>query len=198
VDRPKVSGVVLAAGPSRRFGDSPPKQLLRIGGVPLVRRIVERAAASRLREVLVVVGKAADEVVTSCAGLQVEFVRNPRYAQGQSLSVKLGLAAIDPTSRGAMFIPVDQPGLSVELLDSMIERYLETGGPIVVPTYAGQRGAPVIFDRSLFEELGKIEGDTGGRQLFARHAAGIVELPLDSELALRDLDTMEDLEELDV
>lgn len=191
-----VSGVVLAAGPSRRFGDRPPKQLVPIDGEPMVRRLVGRAAQSKLTEVIVVVGKAANEVEKCCQGLDVRMVRNRRFAEGQSSSVKLGLAAVDPTAAAVMFIPADQPELTVEVIDSILDCYSRTGGRIVVPTYRGRRGAPVLFDHALFGELAEIEGDVGGRQLFSSHGDEIVELPLASGAALRDLDTPDDLQRL--
>lgn len=191
-----VSGVVLAAGSSRRFGGRLPKQLIPIDGEPLVRRLVDRAAQSKLFEVIVIVGKAASEVERSCQGLDVRFVRNPRFAEGQSWSVKLGLAAVDPAAAAAMFIPADQPELTVGVIDSILDCYSRTGGRIVVPTHRGQRAAPVLFDRALFGELAEIEGDIGGRQLFASHGSEIVELPLTSDEPLRDLDTPDDLRRL--
>ena len=194
----KVSGVVLAAGPSRRFGDRPPKQLVTIDGEPLARRIAGRAVRSKLSEVLMVVGKAADVVERSCRDLEIRFVRNPDFEKGQSLSVRLGLQAIDPEAAAVMFIPVDQPELSTRLMDSLIDCYLRTSAPIVVPTYRGQRGAPVLFDRQLFAELTGIEGDAGGRQLFPRHESEIIELPLASGEPLRDLDTPADLRKSDL
>lgn len=191
-----VSGVVLAAGPSSRFGDRPPKQLIPIDGEPLVRRLVRRAVQSMLFEIIVVVGKAADEVERSLQGLDVRTVRNPHFAEGQSSSVRVGLAAVDPAADAAMFIPADQPELTVGVIDSILDSYCRTGGRIVVPTHRGQRAAPVLFDRALFGELAEIEGDVGGRQLFALHGSEIVELPLASGEPLRDLDTPDDLRRL--
>lgn len=191
-----ISGVVLAAGPSTRFGDRPPKQLLPVEGQPLVRLIAARALRSSLSEVLVVVGKAATEVKAACRDLEVVFVDNPQFAGGQSGSVRLGLAAVDSESAAAMFIPADQPGLTTAVIDSIADSYRHTGGRIVVPTCQGRRGAPVLFDRSLFGELSQIEGDAGGRQLFGLYESEIVEVPLTSSLPLEDLDTPDDLQEL--
>ena len=191
-----VSGVVLAAGPSRRFGDGPPKQLLPFDGEPLVRRMVGRVSQSKLSEVIVVVGKAAREVEGSCRGFDVQVIVNPDFEDGQSLSVKLGLAAVDPAADAAMFVPVDQPELTIDVLDAIFDCYCRTGGPIVVPCHRGKRGAPVLFDRNLFGELATIEGDAGGRQLFSSHEKDIVELPVASAAPLRDLDTLEDLQRL--
>lgn len=189
-----VSGVLLAAGPSRRFGGDLPKQLWPVGGEPLVARIARRAIASRLAEVIVVVGHQADRVSAALAGVPVRIVENPEHERGQAGSVKAGLGAADSAAAGVLFMPVDQPHLGVGLIDGLIELFEATGGPIVVPSCKGQRGAPVLFARSLFSELERIEGDAGGRQLFPRHSDGVVELPLEDGAPLLDLDCPEDLE----
>ncbi len=191
---PAVSGVVLAAGSSRRFGDQSIKQLVDIDGEPLVRRVVGRVLRSNLSEVIVVVGKAAGEVERACQDLEVRTVFNSRFEEGQSLSVRAGLAAIDSRADAVMFIPVDQPDLTPRVLDALIDTYERTRGPIVVPTHRGQRASPVLFDRSLFGELAGLEGDAGGRQLFPAHQGEIVEVPVSSAEPLRDLDTLQDLE----
>lgn len=192
----RIAGVVLAAGPSSRFGVDPPKQLQRLAGEPLVRRAVRRALASRLSGIVVVVGFRAAAVRASLRDLAVTVVENPDFATGLSSSVKAGLAAVDPAAAAAMFVPIDQPRLSTGLIDDLVGRYLETGGPIVVPSHAGVRGAPVIFDRRLFGELAQIEGDSGGRQLFARHRDEIVELVLANDQALQDIDSQDDWQRL--
>lgn len=190
----RVSGVILAAGPSRRFGSKPPKQLALIDGEPLVRRVVRQANHSRLSEVIVVVGMAASRVEETIEDLGARIVRNPRFAEGQSISVRAGLAAVDDSAAAAVFVPADQPRLSAAVIDALIDRYQQTGAPIVVPTHEGRRGAPVLIDRALFGELAAIEGDAGGRQIFPAHEESIVEVALTSGEPLRDLDTPEDLQ----
>ncbi len=183
-----VSGVVLAAGRSTRFAGPAPKQLALVEGEPLVRRTARRALASRLDEVIVVVGFAADEVRAALAGLLVRIVENPDFATGQSSSVRAGLAAVELGAGAAMFLPADQPRLTSETIDRILAAWEESGGPIVVPTFQGRRGAPVVFDRALFPELATIAGDEGGRQLFPRHEGEIVEVALPSAEPLSDLD----------
>lgn len=188
-----VSGVILAAGASRRFGTESPKQLVPIAGEPLIRRIVRRAISSRLREVIVVVGFAAPAVAEAIEDLSVSVVENPEYATGQASSVRVGLTAVAATADAAMFTPVDQPLLSASVIDALIACYTRTGGAIVLPKHGARRGAPVLFDRSLFGELAVIQGDAGGRQLFDKHPGEIIELPLASPDPLEDLDSFADL-----
>jgi molybdenum cofactor cytidylyltransferase len=191
-----VTGIVLAAGPSRRFRGNLPKQLVGFAGEPLVRRVVRQALASRLRQILVVVGHRSETLAAVLAGLAVGLVENPRYEEGQSSSVKASLERVEPEAEAALFIPCDQPFLTTELLDRLIIRFEETGGPIVAPVHEGQRGSPVLIARSLFSELESIRGDAGGRQIFFRHPDEIVEVPVEDPLLLRDIDTVEDYEEL--
>lgn len=189
---PFVSGIVLAAGQSTRFPGPPPKQLLPFGGEPLVHRICRRVLASRCREVILVVGHEAEAVRRAAQDLDLRVVENPRFRTGQSSSVKVGLRAVSPQASAALFIPVDQPFVGVPLLNRLIRAYEATGGPIVAPIFEGRRGAPVLFDRSLFAELLAVTGDEGGRQVLGRHPDELVTVAVKSNRPLLDIDTPED------
>lgn len=185
-----VSGVVLAAGLSTRFetGTNKPKQLYRIGGESLVRRTCRAALASALGEVVLVTGHAAGGVRSEVADLDLRAVHNPSFADGQSGSVRCGLGAVADVAEGAMFLPVDQPGLDAAVIDRLLGAF---GGPasIVVPTFRGRRGAPVTFGRDWFTRLEDLRGDEGARPLLRDLSARIAETELDSELPLVDIDT---------
>ena len=185
-----VSGVVLAAGLSTRFdeGADKPKQLYRIGGESLVRRTCRAALASALGEVILVTGHAAESVRSEVADLGLRAVHNASYADGQSGSVRCSLAAVGDDAEGAMFLPVDQPGLDATVIDRLLAVF---DGPdsIVVPTFRGRRGAPVTFGRDWFGRLEGLQGDEGARPLLHELAARVQELELDSELPLIDIDT---------
>ena len=199
-----VSGVVLAAGLSTRFesacgedarvpgknvaGATRPKQLHRIGGETLVRRTCRAALASGLAEVILVTGHAKREVQAEVADLDLLLTHNPAYRDGQSGSVRCGLARVSDRAEGAMFLPVDQPGLGAAVIDRLLGGF---DGPtsIVVPTYRGRRGAPVTFGRSWFVHLKHLRGDEGARPLLREHAAHVVEVELETELPLVDIDT---------
>ncbi len=187
-----VAGVVLAAGLSTRFeagADSArPKQLLRIGGESLVRRVCRAALASALVEVILVTGHASRQVRSEIADLDLRTVRNPAYADGQSGSVRCGLAAVPQDAEGAMFLPVDQPGLDAAVIDRLLAAF-DTTGSIVVPTFRGRRGAPVTFGRDWFARLDGLQGDEGARPLLRELAAHVHEVELRSGRPLVDIDT---------
>ncbi len=191
----RVAAVVLAAGGSRRFGQ--PKQLLDWGGQPMIAHVVDRVLESRgpeagVDEVVVVVGYAADAVREAVRDRPVKIVVNPDWEQGQSTSVQAGLKALGPEMGAALFVLADQPGLTPPIVNRILQRYRETLAPIVLPTYKSQRGNPVLFDRSLFDELMAIEGDQGGRSLIAQHP--VEQVDVDDAAVLQDIDTVADYE----
>ena len=195
--RSTVAGIVLAAGASTRLAGDVPKQLLELGGEPLVRRTVRAAVTSRLLEVVVVLGHEARQVKAVLDGLDVRIVENPQFRNGQSTSVRAGLAAIDPRATAALFVPADQALLSSLLIDRLTEAHEASGKAIALPTFQGRRGAPVLFGRSLFGELEQLEGDTGGRALLPRFGDRIAEVAVEAPLELADVDTLEDLRRLE-
>ena len=199
-----VSGVVLAAGLSTRFesacgedaripgknvaGATRPKQLYRIGGETLVRRTCRAALAAGLTEVILVTGHAEREVKEEVADLDLLLAHNPAYRNGQSGSVRCGIARVSDRAEGAMFLPVDQPGLEAAVIDRLLDAF---DGPasIVVPTYRGRRGAPVTFGHSWFGHLDRLRGDEGARPLLQELAPHVIEVDLETELPLVDIDT---------
>lgn len=185
---PLVTGVILAAGRSSRFSGARPKQLHRVEGQPLVARTARTALASRLRQIVVVAGHYGAEVGAALAGLAIEVVENPDFAEGQSTSVHAGLSRVEADAEAAMFIPCDLPHLDADTIDRLIATYAESRGPIVVPVFERTRRAPVLIDRSLFAEIETITGDEGARQIFALHEAKIVEVGFASDAPFRDLD----------
>ena len=190
-DRP--AGTDAAAGMGRRAGTdrgaaAQPKQLYRIGGESLVRRVCRAALASRLTEVVLVTGHARRRVRAEVADLDLRAVHNPDYEQGQSGSVRAGLAAVSDRAEGAMFLPADQPGLDAAVIDRLLGAFR---GPasIVAPAFRGRRGAPVTFGRRWFGEIERLRGDRGARPLLDRLDGQVDEIELDSALPLRDIDT---------
>jgi molybdenum cofactor cytidylyltransferase len=162
-----IAGVVLAAGTSRRFGSQ--KLLASVDGIPLVRRSVARLLDASLDEIVVVLGSDAPAVGAALAGLSVRTTTNAAYAAGMSTSLRVGLDALRPATEAAVVALADQLGVGADIVDRLIERYRAVGSPIVAPLYrGGVRGNPVLFDRSLFEELRAVTGDEGGRSVVAR------------------------------
>lgn len=166
-----VAGVVLAAGMSRRMGR--PKQLLDLHGKPVVSHVVERALASGLDSVLVVLGHEAERVRDALTLYAVETVTNPAFADGQSTSLVAGVRAVPPETDAIVVLLGDQPGIEPDVIDQAIAARREQSASIVMAAYGEQRSHPVLFGRERFSELMELQGDAGGRDIIRRHQADV-------------------------
>jgi molybdenum cofactor cytidylyltransferase len=189
----EIAALVLAAGRSSRMG-GPNKLLAEIGGRPLVRIAVEQALASRARPVVVVTGHQRDRVEAALAGLPVEFVHNPRFADGLGTSLRAGIAALPARVDGVIVCLGDMPQVDAALIDRLTGALdPDKGALIAVPTIDGKRGNPVVWSRRFFNELMAVEGDIGARHLIVRYSEAVAEVPLTGTAALTDVDTPEAL-----
>ena len=185
-----IAAVVLAAGLSSRMGRQ--KLLLPMaGGQPLIRLAVERLLAAGLDDVVVVLGRDAEAVGAALAGLPVRTAVNPRYAEGQSTSLRVGIEALAPSTEAAVIALADQPLPDPALVARLVAAFRASGRPIAVPRYADGRGNPVLFAAALFEELRAVTGDRGGRAVVAADPSRVTEVPVDAPMPL-DVDTWAD------
>jgi molybdenum cofactor cytidylyltransferase len=189
----RVAAVVLAAGRSTRMG-GPNKLLADIARRPLVRIAAEEALASRAKPVIVVTGHQREQVETALADLPVQFVHNPDFADGLGTSVRAGIAAVPADADGAIVCLGDMPQVDAGLIDRLIAAFdPDQGALVVMPTFEGRRGNPVLWSRRFFPDLTAIEGDVGARHLIGRYSEAVVEVPLAGKAALVDVDTPEAL-----
>ena len=189
-----IAALVLAAGVSSRMGQQ--KLLLPVDETkPLVRLSVERVLAAAPDDAVVVLGRDAEAVRAAVAGLPVRTVVNPRYAEGQSTSLRAGLDALLPGTDAVVIALGDQPLSDPGLIQRLIEVFRERGKPIVVPRYRDGRGNPVLFAASVFDELRAVTGDQGGRGVVARDPSRLAEVPVDAPMP-PDVDTWADYEAL--
>jgi molybdenum cofactor cytidylyltransferase len=171
--------ILLAAGGSSRLGQ--PKQLLRIGGESLLRRAARVLAASSARPIAVVLGAEREACAAELAGLPVEPVFNPAWAEGIASSIRAGLAAVrrsEPEVEAVLIALCDQPLLTVEIVEALLAApRAATGGQAVACAYRGILGVPARFAATLFAELAGLTGDRGARQIIARHASEADAIP---------------------
>ncbi|HET6234745.1 MAG TPA: molybdopterin-binding/glycosyltransferase family 2 protein [Acetobacteraceae bacterium] len=191
---PSIAAVVLAAGRSRRM--APHNKLLVPDrtGKPMIARVVDNVLSSGARPVLVVLGHMAEEVEQILAGRPVRFVPAPDYAEGLSASLKAGIAAVPPESAAAIVCLGDMPLVTGRMIDRLLAAYDATEGRrIVLPTFRGKQGNPMLWDRSFFPEILGITGDSGARFLLAKHLESVAEVEMADDAVLRDFDTTESL-----
>lgn len=185
------AGVVLAAGASRRMGRA--KQLLPVAGRPLLEGVVASACASRLDEVLVVVGARADEILAAVDLGRARALLNPDHAAGMSTSLRAGLAALGPNVERAVVILGDQPAISAELLDELLDLQDRSGLPAAALSFDGLLHPPVVLRRELWGDLAALEGDVGCRAVIRARPELVAAVPVPGGLRHPvDVDTPED------
>ncbi len=187
----RVAAVILAAGGSTRMrGET--KQLLAWGDTTFVGNAARVARQARVAEIVVVTGHRADEVARALGDADARLAFNPDWASGRASSVRAGIRALRENCDAALFINADQPFLTPEILNQMIARYAATRAPIIVPTFDGQTGSPVLFARSMFDELAALTGDVGGKTLLEKYRAQTERVAIADARGALDLDTPEE------
>jgi molybdenum cofactor cytidylyltransferase len=169
------------------------KMLLELDGESILSRAAGRAIGAGLDPVVVVLGHDADRARDALAGLRCQPVVNPDYARGVNASLRAGIAALPAGAGAAVVILADMPFVTARMIETLVERYRESTAPLVVSDYAGVNAPPILYDRSLFGELGAIEGEGCGKQVVKRHRSEAVSVPWPAE-ALADVDFPEDYE----
>ncbi|MFD1644576.1 nucleotidyltransferase family protein [Haloarchaeobius litoreus] len=195
-DRPVV-GILLAAGTGSRFDDEQ-KLLADLDGEPLVRHAARTLLDADLDGVVAVLGHERERVAAALPP-EVDTVHNPDYVEGQATTVSRGArAAAERGATAAVFALGDMPCVAPGTVDALVAAYRSrdpgTDADIVVPTYDGRRGNPVLFGAAHFAALQDVSGDTGGRALFDVHP--VERVAVDDPGIHRDVDTEADLREL--
>ena len=173
-----ISGLILGAGASQRLG--PPKQLLPFRGTTMLGWVVDQAQrAAGLDEIVVVLGRAADQVRERVDFGAARVVENPVFTDGCASSYRAGLAALNPESEAIVIILGDQPGIAPEIIDRLASEWRRNEPPIALCSYQGRKGHPMIFARSMFDQLVELHGDKAAWKLVDANAALVQEVHFD-------------------
>ena len=194
---PTIAAVVLAAGRSRRMAPHNKLLVTDKAGKPMIARVVDNILSSNARPVLVVIGHQSEQVQHALGGRPVRYVHAADYAEGLSASLKAGIAAVPPECAAALICLGDMPLVNGRMIDRLLASYdPDEGRLIVLPTFRGKQGNPMLWDRRFFPEIMQISGDSGARHLLARHLEAVAEVEMADDAVLRDFDTTESLETL--
>lgn len=184
---------IIAAGASKRFGS--PKQLAIYNNKTFIENVIDIAQRINFSEVSVVLGANNELILPIIAHYPIQIIINQDWESGQATSVresvkKLTLNKID----GIIFLMVDQPQIPVELIENIIHKFAYEKNDVIVHSYNDQNRHPILFSKSTFSDLLRIDGEKGGRQLFEKYKPAKIQI-LDP-LYAADVDRVEDLEKL--
>jgi CTP:molybdopterin cytidylyltransferase MocA len=206
-----IAALILAAGESTRMGQ--PKQLLPWGGTTLVAWQVAQMREAGADEVVVVLGHRAEEIRAALPP-DAHAVVNEAYREGRATSLRAGAEAlaldINGSAGGAgagsgrstsdrveaiLILSVDQPR-PAWLSRRLIERWRETGAPIVSPRFTGGGyGHPILIAAALLPELREVSEETLGlRAVILQHASEAASIEVTNRAIDVDLNTPSDYE----
>jgi molybdenum cofactor cytidylyltransferase len=183
-----VTGIIMASGFSNRMEKN--KLLLEIDGTKVIERVIRACKESLLDDIILIY--RLDEVRDIGERYGVRCIFNPNAHEGQSAAVKLGVKNSDSNS-SYMFLVGDQPFINHELIDLLIGEHNMDTKYIVVPYFNDKFGMPIIFPPKYREDLLKVKGDKGGREIIKNNADFVKRIDFEDELVGIDIDTMEDL-----
>ena len=191
---PTIAAIVMAAGRSRRMAPHNKLLVTDKAGKPMIARVVDNVLSSNARPILVVTGHQHEHIEHALAGRPVRYVHAAEFAKGLAESLKAGIAAVPPECAGAIVCLGDMPLVTGRMIDRLLSIYdPEERRSIVLPTFRGKQGNPMIWDRAFFAEILGITGDSGARFLVGKHAEVVAELEMADDAVLRDFDTTESL-----
>lgn len=178
-----TSAIVLAAGASSRMGR--PKALLDVGGRPAVERVVATLRDGGAADVVVVVGRHADEIRGGAELRGVRVVDNPDWARGRTSSVQRGIAALAPGAEWTLLALVDMPLVRADTVRALLSARRDDADA-VVPTHGGRRGHPILLRRTLFARIAELGPDEPLHVVI--RAASRAEVPVEDPGVLVDFD----------
>ena len=184
-----IAAVILSAGESSRMGR--PKALLPIDGQTFIEKIVGALRQAGLQNIIVILGHDAEAMRQKIAHLPVTILVNPDYSKGQLSSLRVAIRHLLANERcsGLLVHLVDHPYIDAALVNLLIERFEDSGKLIAVPRFHGKRGHPVIFARSLFDELLNAPEDQGAKAVVNAHRDETLEIETEDEGITLDIDT---------
>jgi molybdenum cofactor cytidylyltransferase len=182
--------IILAAGESKRMGF--PKMLLLFDGITMLEKVVGNIKDSVVDHTLVVLG-AEKEVLTKLVSKSSgRYCFNDNYKQGMLSSVKCGFRNLPPDFEAVLVFQGDQPFISPEVINRVIQSYRSAGKGIVIPVCNGRRGHPLLIDHKYRNEIERLNDKEGLRILSRQFSEDVLEVETDDPGILRDFDTYDE------
>ncbi|MEX0582127.1 MAG: molybdopterin-binding/glycosyltransferase family 2 protein, partial [Sneathiella sp.] len=184
-----IAVLILAAGQSRRMG-AENKLFAEIDGKPMLRHTAEQALKSKAIHVYGVTGYEKERVAALFDELGIKSFHNPDYNEGLSSSLKTGFRALADQYDGLLICLGDMPLVTSDLFNALIDAFdVEEGRSIIVPTFQGKRGNPVLIASSFKSDILAITGDIGAKSLIAENESLVFNVDAEKDSIFTDIDT---------
>jgi molybdenum cofactor cytidylyltransferase len=169
---------------------------LPIEGVPLLRRSLKIVLASNIDEVVVVLGHDHKSTRALVDDLPLQLVYNQVHSSGQMTSVHRGLISLENSYDGVLIALGDQPALSVADINYLIDAYQNrSSGEVVVPTFKGERGNPIIISENCRADILAGTRNLGCRKFIENNPELVCRVEMSNPGVVTDLDTPQEYED---
>jgi len=189
-----ISAILLAAGQSKRM-DGENKLTKEIQGVPLIKHSVKNILASSVGELIIVLGYQK-EIIEKLIDKnnKIKFVFNKDFESGMASSIKAGLNHLSNNTEAFFICLGDMPMVGHDIYNQLIKS--KGNKEIIVPTYKGQQGNPVLFDKSMKETVMNITGDVGAKKILELNKDKILNLEINDQGIVKGFNTLGDFSSL--
>ena len=189
-----ISAILLTAGQSKRM-DGENKLEKKIQGIPLIKHSVKNILASSIDELIVVLGHQK-EIIEKLIDKneKIKFVFNKDYESGMASSIKTGLNNLSEKTEAFFICLGDMPMVNSDIYNQLIKSRNQKD--IIVPTYKGQQGNPVLFDKLMKEKVIDVSGDVGAKKILERNKDKIFNLEINDQSITKGFNTQGDFNSL--
>ena len=167
------------------------KPLLPFGDKTVIECCLDYLEQGGIETIVVVLGHRADEVREKLNSRTVTFALNPDPDSEMGASIAAGLKAVPETCKATLIALVDHPAVPPTVVSTLIENW-QQGARLIIPTWNGRGGHPVLIDLGFKQELLNLDATKGLRALFDAHQTAVVRVAVDSPYIARDMDTWDD------
>ena len=189
-----ISAILLAAGQSKRMNGEN-KLTKEVQGTPLIKLSVKNILASSINELIIVLGHQKEIIEQLIEkNEKIKCVFNKNFESGISSSIKIGLKNLSEKTETFFICLGDMPMVSPDIYNQLIES--KDKNEIIIQTYKGQRGNPVLFGKSMKEKIMNITGDIGAKKILQLKKNKILNLEINDQSIVRGFNTQDDFSSL--
>ena len=182
-----ISAILLAAGKSKRM-EGENKLIKNLRGIPLIKHSVQSILDSSINELVVVLGYQEELVKKNIdANKKIKFVYNKNFDSGMASSIKVGLENLSIKTESFFICLGDMPNINHNIYNKLIN--FQNNNEIVLPTYKGKRGNPILFSKSIKNILMEIKGDIGAKEIIDAQDKKILELEINDKAVTQNFNT---------